>query len=138
MDVHDLSVDGREPRACLDATVVVRNTTLRVLVCHFGLGWRERAIQANKLADAIGDAYAFPPRIVLGDFNEPNRGPVTRLFERVFPAAPRARPSHPALLPVLPLDRLVWDDGLVGSVDVVPVRWASDHRPLRAVLSPGG
>ena len=136
--VHDLSVPRCESRACLEALVAVRDTRVRMFVCHFGLGFREREIQAARLRDILRGAERDAPRIVLGDFNEwQRRGPVGRTLTREFPLAPAPRPTHPSPLPIFALDRIAWDPHLVGSVRVTGVKNASDHRMLRADLAPG-
>jgi endonuclease/exonuclease/phosphatase family metal-dependent hydrolase len=109
---------------------------VRVLVCHFGLGLEERRQQAERLAEILHEPGSVP-RVVMGDFNEWHRGPVWRTLAAEFPAAEAPKPSHPSVLPLLKLDRLVWDDSLFGTVEVLPVDMASDHRLLRATLSLG-
>jgi endonuclease/exonuclease/phosphatase family metal-dependent hydrolase len=136
--VHDMSVPHMEPRACLEALVSVRGAKLRMFVCHFGLGFREREIQAARLRDVLRGAERDAPRVVLGDFNEwQRRGPVTRTLAREFPLAPKPRPTHPSPLPIFALDRIAWDAPLAGTVHVANVKNASDHRMLRADLVPG-
>ena len=135
--IHDLSVPRCEPRACLEALALVRGARVRVFVCHFGLGLREREIQAARLRDVLRSADRDAPRIVLGDFNEwQRRGPVARTLSREFPLAPKPRPTHPSLLPIFALDRIAWDPRLTGTVHVTNVKNASDHRMLRADLAP--
>lgn len=134
--IHDLSVPHMEPRACLEALVSVRGTRLRMFVCHFGLGFRERDVQAARLRDILRSADKDAPRVVLGDFNEwQRRGPVARALTREFPLAPAPRPTHPSPLPIFALDRIAWDAPLVGTVHVAGVKNASDHRMLRADLT---
>jgi endonuclease/exonuclease/phosphatase family metal-dependent hydrolase len=134
--VHDLSVPRCEPRACLEALVSVRDVRVRVFVCHFGLGFREREIQAARLRDVLRSAERDVPRVVLGDFNEwQRRGPVGRTLAGEFPLAPAPRPTHPSPLPIFALDRIVWDAPLAGTARVAVVRNASDHRMLCADLS---
>jgi hypothetical protein len=48
---------------------------------------------------------------------------------------PRAKGIAPSAMPLFALDRLVWDDSLEGTLEVLPVRMASDHRLLRAMLA---
>ena len=131
--VHDLSVRHMEPRACLEALVESRGVRLRVFVCHLGLGMRERAIQIERVMRAVRAARG-EPRIVVGDFNEWNRGAVARAFAEEFPHVPRPRRSHPSPFPVFALDRIAWDPGLRGEPEVLPVRGASDHRMVIARL----
>jgi endonuclease/exonuclease/phosphatase family metal-dependent hydrolase len=134
-EVVDLTVGRREARCCLDSRISVRDTELRVLVCHFGLGLGERRQQTRRLTELLQRLPQDVPRIVMGDFNEWHRGPVWRALAAEFPAAPGPRRSHPSAMPVFALDRLVWDDSLEGTLEVLPVRMASDHRLLRAMLA---
>jgi endonuclease/exonuclease/phosphatase family metal-dependent hydrolase len=133
--VHDLAVARKEARVCLEARVSVRGVALRFFVCHFGLGFRERALQAQRLDAILRAAPRDAPRLVLGDFNEWHRGPVHRAIKASFPNAPEPQPTHPSPLPLLALDRIAWDDALHGEVHVARVRAASDHRMIRATLT---
>jgi endonuclease/exonuclease/phosphatase family metal-dependent hydrolase len=132
--VHDLSVPRMEPRACLEALVSTRGHMVRMFVCHFGLGPRERARQASSLLDVLRAAPRDVPRIALGDFNEWYRGPVDRALAEEFPGGPERIATHPSPLPLFALDRIAWDDPLYGSAYVRPVHRASDHRLLHATL----
>lgn len=133
--VHDLSVPRCEPRACLEALIESRGHVARFFVCHFGLGFRERERQAARLRVILDASSREAPRIVLGDFNEWQRGgPVHRAIRSAFPSAPEPRPTHPSFLPVFALDRIAWDDALRGEVHVADVWGASDHRLLRTSL----
>jgi endonuclease/exonuclease/phosphatase family metal-dependent hydrolase len=136
--IHDMSVRHMEPRACLEALVRVRGVQLRMFVCHFGLGFREREIQAARLRDVLRSAEPNAPRVVLGDFNEwEPRGPVARTLASEFPRAPKPRPTHPSPLPIFALDRIAWDAPLAGTAHVALVKNASDHRMIRADLASG-
>lgn len=132
--VHDLSVPRHEPRACLEAVVSTGAHTLRVFVCHFGLGRRERIEQIARLSTILDLAAGDVPRVVLGDFNELGSGAVHRSLDALFPRAPERMRTHPSPLPIFALDRIVWDATLTGSVRVVPVAGASDHRLVCASL----
>jgi endonuclease/exonuclease/phosphatase family metal-dependent hydrolase len=132
--VHDISVPHCEKRACLEVAVRVGEDVVRVFVCHFGLGPRERARQITRVMEIT--ASCEEPRIVLGDFNEwQRRGPVTRTFETEFPSAAPPKRTHPSPLPLFALDRIVWDDDFTGDTAVQAVAGASDHRLLRAELA---
>jgi endonuclease/exonuclease/phosphatase family metal-dependent hydrolase len=135
LEIHDLTVPRHEARCCLDAEVRVSGMNVRVLVCHLGLGLNERRRQTELLIDILGSARPDTPRVVMGDFNEWHAGPVRRALAAEFPSAPAPLRSHPSLLPMLSLDRLVWDDALEGTLEVLPVDMASDHRLLRARLT---
>jgi endonuclease/exonuclease/phosphatase family metal-dependent hydrolase len=132
--VHDLSVSRCERRVCLEALVSTRDRRLRVFVCHFGLGPRERAKQAARLTEILRAAPRDVPRVALGDFNELHRGPVHRALDAEFPGAPSRKPTHPSMLPVFALDRMAWDPPLEGTLRVAKVAGASDHRMLHATL----
>jgi endonuclease/exonuclease/phosphatase family metal-dependent hydrolase len=135
--IHDLSVRRCERRACLEALVSVRGTQVRLFVCHFGLGFRERELQSARLRDVLHAASPDAPRVVLGDFNEWQRtGPVRRALTAEFPDAPKPRLTHPSPLPIFALDRIAWDATLEGTFEVATVQNASDHRMLRADLAP--
>ncbi len=135
--VHDLGVPRCEPRACLEALVESRGHVARFFVCHFGLGFREREHQATWLGEILERASWGAPRVVLGDFNEWQRGgPVHRAITAAFPSAPAPRATHPSLWPLFALDRMAWDDDLRGELCARDVKHASDHRLLHATLEP--
>ncbi len=138
--VHDMSVPHQEKRACLDVVTKVRkpggDLVVRVFVCHFGLGFREREHQAARLREMVQSAPHDAPRIVLGDFNEwQRRGPVGRALAAEFPRTPKRVPTHPSPLPIFALDRITWDAPLDGEIHVHGVQRASDHRLIRASLT---
>ena len=130
-NVHDMSVPHMENRSCLEAVA----SGMRFFVCHFGLGFRERAEQVERLVAILQAAPKTEPRVVLGDFNEWYRGPVRRAFAREFPHAPEPRPTHPSPFPIFPLDRIGWDEPLRGEIHVAKVAGASDHRALVAKIT---
>ena len=80
----DLSCGLREPRGALRVDLAVADTALHVFNCHFGLAFRERRAQLDLLATFIRDATCEGPRVVMGDFNEWHRGPVTRGLKLEF------------------------------------------------------
>jgi endonuclease/exonuclease/phosphatase family metal-dependent hydrolase len=133
--VHDISVARCERRALLEAEEDVRGTQLRFFACHLGLGSRERALQIEQVVNLLhASAARGVPRILLGDFNEWKRGPVSAAIAREFPEAPAPLPTHPSPWPLFPLDRIAWDEPLRGTVRVTPVGVASDHRALSAYV----
>jgi len=136
----DLSHGAREPRGALRVDLGLDgNPGLHVFNCHFGLAFGERRAQMALLTEFIRLSRCVGPRVVMGDFNEWHRGPVTRGLRREF-ASPmrRLRRTHPAVLPLFKLDRIYWDAELEG--DEVHVhrsrlaRMASDHLPVVARL----
>jgi endonuclease/exonuclease/phosphatase family metal-dependent hydrolase len=72
----------------------------------------------------------------MGDFNEWREGPVGRVLASELRNTPPRRPTHPSAFPFLSLDRMAWDGALDGSLEVLPVRFASDHCALQALLHP--
>ena len=135
----DLSCGLREPRGALRVDLAVADTALHVFNCHFGLAFRERRAQLELLASFIRDASCGGPRVVMGDFNEWHRGPVTRGLKLEFSSPMRRmRRTHPAMFPLFRLDRIYWDVELQGEEFLVHrtrlARLASDHLPVVARL----
>jgi endonuclease/exonuclease/phosphatase family metal-dependent hydrolase len=139
----DLAVSDYEPRAALDADLMIGERVLRVLATHFGLHAGERRLQANRLIAALDEPF-MPDRraahavLLVGDLNEwRGRSGGIRALDRCLgpSAAPRTFPSW---MPVLPLDR-IYADGPAVLRDVhvyrSPLaRLASDHLPLVGTL----
>lgn len=135
----DLSRRMREPRGCLRVDLDVDGTPLHLFNCHFGLGLRERREQLGLLGEFIRASERLAgPRVLLGDFNEWHRGPVTRGLRREFSSPMRRRRTHPAMFPLFALDRIYWDAELEGEQFSVHrsrlSRVASDHLPVVARL----
>jgi endonuclease/exonuclease/phosphatase family metal-dependent hydrolase len=135
----DLSCDGREPRGCLRVDLDLDHTAVHVFNCHFGLAFHERRAQLALLAGFLQAADCEGPRLLVGDFNEWHRGPVTRGLRREFSSPMRRmRRTHPALFPLFRLDRIYWDVELQGEEFHVHrsrlARVASDHLPVVARL----
>jgi len=136
---HDLSHGLREPRGCLRVDVAVNDGALHVFNCHFGLAFRERRAQLELLAGFIRAGSCPGPRVVMGDFNEWHRGPVTRGLRLEFESPMRRmRRTHPAVFPIFRLDRIYWDVELEGEAFHVHrsrlARVASDHLPVMVRL----
>jgi endonuclease/exonuclease/phosphatase family metal-dependent hydrolase len=136
----DLSRGAREPRGCLRVDLGANGRTLHVFNCHFGLALRERREQLELLAAFIRDsACQVGPRVLMGDFNEWHRGPVTRSLHREFSSRMRRmRRTHPSVFPLFRLDRIYWDLELEGETFHAHrtrlSRVASDHLPVVARL----
>lgn len=137
----DLSVYGREPRGALDVDLLVRGETIRVIVAHLGLGIVERRRQIRRLLD-IFCSEQDRMEIMLGDFNEwiPVGYPLCRVHN-VFGKSPSLR-TFPSFLPVLCLDR-IWIRPIDTLVQMkthrtLLSRVASDHLPVKAVITPNG
>ncbi len=136
----DLSHRRREPRGCLRVDLAANGRTLHVFNCHFGLGFRERRYQIERLARFIRASTGLEgPRVLMGDFNEWHWGPITRSLRLEFSSpVRRMRRTHPALFPLFKLDRIYWDVELEGETFHVHrsrrARLASDHLPVIARL----
>ena len=137
VDVHrlDLSLDGREPRGALAATVDVGGTHVHLLATHLGLRVRERRFQVAQVL-AYLEAVRHSIVVVLGDFNDwvPGRS-VSQALDRRLGRARRLR-SFPAAYPMFSLDR-IWMHPAAALQRVVVhtsalARRASDHLPVVA------
>jgi len=135
---HDLTFGSREPRAALAVDLCTDSGPLRVVTTHLGLGRDERAEQSRRLLEQI-ERPVGGVLVVAGDFNDSSRfSRLSRSLRRRLGAAPAPR-TFPARFPLLPLDR-IWVDPVSSLVRMAAVRTpltrvASDHLPLRAVLS---
>src|SRR5207249_2855654 len=107
---------------------------------HFGLSLRERRHQLSALASFIRGSSALEgPRVLMGDFNEWHRGPITRGLRMEFSSPMRRmRRTHPSFFPLFKLDRIYWDVELEGQTFHPHrsrlARVASDHLPVVARL----
>ena len=131
----DLSIERREPRGALAATIEVGDLHLHVLAAHLGLRVRERRYQVRQILEYL-DSVARTPLIVLGDFNDwlPGRS-VVHVLDRRLGRPPRP-PSFPVAWPVVSLDR-IWvhpADALrrIVAHSTPTARLASDHLPVVA------
>ena len=136
----DLSWSRREPRACLRVDLGANGRTVHIFNCHFGLSLRERRDQFTLLGDFIRASSRLEgPRVLMGDFNEWHKGPVTRGLRREFSSPMRRmRRTHPSIFPLFRLDRIYWDVELEGEAFHAHrsrrARVASDHLPVVARL----
>ena len=137
----DLSRPDREPRGGIRLDLALADgLLLHLFNVHFGLKIRERAAQVRMLVrEHILHDELTGPRVVVGDLNEwfwfP--GGVGRTLRREL-HGPRIRRTHPAPLPLFPLDRIYWDRELAADGFHVHrsrlARVASDHLPVVARL----
>ena len=140
VDVHriDLSMERREARGALAATIDVGGTLLHVLATHLGLRVHERRFQVRQILDYL-DSVRNTSVVVLGDFNDwlPGRSAAHVLDRRM------GRPPRPATFPVawplIALDR-IWVHPRRAlrqiSVHATPTaRLASDHFPVVAEIA---
>ena len=142
LDVHriDLSMERREPRGALAATVDVNGTPVHVLAAHLGLRVHERRFQVRQIL-AYLDSVKNTLFVVLGDFNDwlPGRS-VVHVLDRRLGRPPRPA-SFPVVRPILPLDR-VWVHPFralrrVFAHSTPTARVASDHFPVIADIEAG-
>jgi endonuclease/exonuclease/phosphatase family metal-dependent hydrolase len=154
---YDLSMRGREPRACLRTLLAVGDdeTPLTTLNVHLGLGPSERRYQLGILLEALLADYAaeqvrrhrrFPwlwpwrkrdvdklatlaePLVLAGDFNDFPPGPVSRTLRNRLVEAVAGR-TFPSRRPLLRLDRVY----LSRALRVLGVR--VDRTPLSVLAS---
>jgi len=134
----DLTRPARQPRGGIRLDLLVAGRVLHLFNVHFGLKIRERVEQVEALVrEQILSAGLVGPRVVMGDLNEWFPGPVGRALRREL-HGPRIRRTHPAPLPLFPLDRIYWDRDLHSEGFHVHrsrlARVASDHLPVVARL----
>jgi endonuclease/exonuclease/phosphatase family metal-dependent hydrolase len=140
VDVHriDLSMDRREPRGALAATVDVGGTHVHLLATHLGLRVTERRFQVRQLLSYL-DSVRHSLVVVLGDFNDwlPGRSAVHVLDRRMGPS--KSLRSFPSSRPMLPLDRIwIQPAGALRRMFVhtsARARRASDHLPVVADIA---
>jgi endonuclease/exonuclease/phosphatase family metal-dependent hydrolase len=136
----DLSMERREPRGALAATVDVNGVELHILAAHLGLRVAERRFQIRQILDYL-DSVRNTFFVVLGDFNDwlPGRSVVHVLDSRM--GKRRGPRSFPVQWPVLRLDRVwVHPKEALRRISVHrsrAARLASDHFPVVAEIDPG-
>jgi endonuclease/exonuclease/phosphatase family metal-dependent hydrolase len=137
VDVHriDLSIERREPRGALAATVNVGGAVVHVLAAHLGLRVRERRFQVAQIIEYL-DSVRDTLCVVLGDFNDwlPGRSVVHVLDRRL--GHPPHPASFPAFWPLVALDR-IWVHPAhvlhrIFTHTTSTARVASDHLPVVA------
>jgi endonuclease/exonuclease/phosphatase family metal-dependent hydrolase len=137
---HDLSHGRYEPRGCLRVDLSADGTIVHVFNCHFGRRLKERREQLTLLAALLAVTDVTGPRVLVGDFNEWHRGPITRGLRREFPSpTSRVCRTYPSTFPMFALDRIYWDSDLEGPGVRAHrsrlARVASDHLPVLAPLA---
>lgn len=134
----DLSVPGREPRGAIDLHLATRESHLRLLITHLGLGPGERRHQIRRLMEQLEHGPRADITLLLGDLNEWLLwGRPMRWLTRWFTRTP-APATFPAFLPLLALDR-IWVRPRPRLLSVTAhrsrlARLASDHLPLKAII----
>jgi len=136
-EVHriDLSMERREARGALAATIDVGGMELHVLATHLGLRIHERRFQVRQILNYL-DSVRHASVVVLGDFNDwlPGRSAAHALDDRL--GAPPHPATFPVFWPVVALDRIwVQPRGALRRMSVhatQTARIASDHFPVVA------
>jgi endonuclease/exonuclease/phosphatase family metal-dependent hydrolase len=139
IDVHriDLSMERREPRGALAATIDVGGELLHVLATHLGLRIHERRFQVRQILEYL-DSVPKARVVVLGDFNDwlPGRS-AAHVLDRRLGRPPRPA-TFPVAWPVVALDRIwVLPKHALRHVFVhatPTARLASDHLPVVAEI----
>jgi endonuclease/exonuclease/phosphatase family metal-dependent hydrolase len=140
VDVHriDLSIERREPRGALAATIDVGGALVHVLAAHLGLRLHERRFQVAQILEYL-DSVRNTLFVVLGDFNDwlPGRSVVHVLDRRL--GQPRRPASFPVFWPMMALDR-IWvhpSQALqrIFTHATATARLASDHLPVVADIA---
>ncbi len=134
-EIHDLSVERREPRRAMEVMVELPGGPLRVIATHLGLRLGERRAQIEMLA-AIVKRHHGLPTILLGDLNDwRRRGLCQRTMSQLFDICSKEA-TFPAPLPLLPLDRIWCRPGrlFLRAWTEKQARGVSDHLPLVAEL----
>ena len=140
---YDITTMNRQPRGCLRTDVKLGAATLHVFNVHFGTALLEYRAQAHRLFDdrIVNHEELSGARIVLGDFNEWLRGPVSRTLRSHLEWADirshlRRSRTYPGVLPLLQLDHIYFDPVLtLERLHLYNERTAiiaSDHLPLVA------
>ncbi len=134
----DLSMERREPRGALAATIDTGGSPLHVLATHLGLRIHERRFQVQQILDYL-DSVRDTPIVVLGDFNDwlPGRS-AAHVLDRRMGKPPRPA-TFPVAWPLVALDR-IWVQPRAAlrriSVHATPTaRLASDHLPVVAEIA---
>lgn len=140
-EIHDLSVEGREPRKLLEAYLDVPDATIRILATHLGLKRFERRRQLEVIKDVIVHDINTPT-ILAGDLNEwwGSDHVIRKLFDYDANVTTNRLKTFPSRLPIFSLDRIASrPKGVVQHVSRLKKDpGASDHLPLVATLHPIG
>ncbi|MGA7951453.1 MAG: endonuclease/exonuclease/phosphatase family protein [Thiobacillaceae bacterium] len=136
---HELSFATHEPRGALDVDLDIDGMALRIIVTHLGLRPAERRHQVKLLLSLLHPVEHSQIVVALGDINEwlPIGRPLRWLHGLL--GSPPSQRTFPTWLPIFALDR-IWVRPRKSLLDLRAqdgplARRASDHYPLRAVIS---
>jgi endonuclease/exonuclease/phosphatase family metal-dependent hydrolase len=132
INIHDISVPGREPRRAIEADVMSPHGPLHMIALHLGLTFGERRRQTDALV-AMATRSKLTT-VMAGDFNDWIwRGSVQNAIHRALPARTWHR-TFPACFPLIRLDRIYCRPraALLRSWTDREGRAASDHLPVFA------
>jgi endonuclease/exonuclease/phosphatase family metal-dependent hydrolase len=136
----ELSVKDREPRGAIAVRVDIYGLPVVVIATHLGLKSHERKKQIKVLIEKMRISSNVL-LILMGDFNEWNPFSQSLRCLRSHFGHLRAPATYPSRFPILALDRiLVYPRAArekVRAVKTPLARIASDHLPLKAVVTPG-
>jgi endonuclease/exonuclease/phosphatase family metal-dependent hydrolase len=131
----DLSMESRESRGALAASLEIRGTVVHVLAAHLGLRVHERRFQVRQILEYL-ESVRHTLVVVLGDFNDwlPGRSVVHVLDDRL--GRPPRPASFPVCWPIVALDR-IWVSPIralrgIFTHTTPAARLASDHFPVVA------
>ena len=131
----DLSMESRESRGALAASLEIRGTVVHVLAAHLGLRVHERRFQVRQILKYLESVH-HSLVVVLGDFNDwlPGRSVVHVLDDRL--GRPPRPASFPVCWPIVALDR-IWVNPIralrgLFTHTTPAARLASDHFPVVA------
>lgn len=138
--VERIDLPGLEPRGALVTDLELAECPVRVIAAHLGLLRSSRSMQVSTLLGAAQPKDGRPV-VVMGDMNEwrlRGRSPL-RMFEPHLSSDHGVVPSFPSRLPLWPLDRILVSRDVevldFMALDTPLARLASDHLPVRAILS---
>jgi endonuclease/exonuclease/phosphatase family metal-dependent hydrolase len=135
----ELSMKGREPRGAIAVRVDIYGLPVVVIAAHLGLKSDERQNQIKVLLEKMR-VFCNVLLILMGDFNEWNPFSQSLRCLRSHFGHLRAPATYPARFPILALDRILVCPRAareeVRAVKTPLARIASDHLPLKAVVTP--
>lgn len=137
-----VDLPGHYPRGAVVAETRRDGSDLRIIATHLSLAQWLRVTQMRTLGQHIA-RHARMRTVLMGDLNEWRPWGGLALSPRFFGSrlCGGAVASFPARRPVLPLDRILIDDGpaptALRALDSPAIRVASDHRPVSARISAG-